>query len=206
MEIIALHRRATAAVTPILARVRPVDLGLPTPCTGWDLRALLEHMTGQDHGFAAAVRAGGETDVAVTEFAPRPLGDHPAEAAAAALATVAGAFDAADADPSRSVWLSEFRNRFPVEQVAGFHLIDTLVHGWDVAASLGIAVDYDDDLVAAGLAVAERVPTGALREQPGSPFGPALATGGPDHWDRTLTLLGRDPAWSPAGTSSAPAS
>ena len=42
------------------------------------------------------------------------------------------------------------------------HLVDTLVHGWDVAAALGIAVSYraelDDETVAAGLATAERVP------------------------------------------------
>jgi uncharacterized protein (TIGR03086 family) len=198
MEIIDLHRRTAGAVTPVLARVRPVDLGVPTPCTGWDLRALLEHMTGQDHGFAAAVRAGDGTDVDVAAFAPRPLGAEPAAAAAAALATVTRAFAEAAADPAGTVWLPEFRNRFPLEQVAGFHLIDTLVHGWDVAASLGLALDYDDDLVAAGLTVAESVPTGAFREQPGSPFAPALTGGATDAWDRTLTLLGRDPAWSPA--------
>jgi uncharacterized protein (TIGR03086 family) len=197
MDIIELHRRAVAAVAPVLARVRPVDLGLPTPCTGWDLRALLEHMTGQDHGFAAAVRAGNETDVDVTAFAPRPLGEDPAASATASSAAAASAFAESATDPVRTVWLAEFRHRFPLEQVAGFHVIDTLVHGWDVAVTLGLAVDYDDDLVAAGLTVAEGVPTGAVRELPDSPFAPALAAAGSDRWERTLALLGRDPLWTP---------
>jgi uncharacterized protein (TIGR03086 family) len=197
MDIIYLHRRAVAAVAPVLARVRPVDLGLPTPCTGWNLQALLEHMTGQDHGFAAAARAGSETDVDAAEFAPRPLGADPAAAAAESAAEVGAAFAEAATDPSRTVWLAEFRHRFPLEQVAGFHLIDTLVHGWDVAVSLGLAVDYDDDLVAAGLAVAELVPTGAAREQPESPFAPAQEATGSDRWEHTLALLGRDPFWTP---------
>jgi uncharacterized protein (TIGR03086 family) len=198
MEIIDLHRRSLAAVAPVLARVRPRDLELPTPCTGWDLRVLLEHMTGQDHGFAAAVRAGSATDVDAAAFAPRPLGTHPAAAAAASTSEVGAAFAEAAADPARTVWLAEFRYRFPLEQVAGFHLIDTLVHGWDVAVALGIAVDYDDELVAAGLTQAGRVPTGAARERPVAPFAPVRASEGTDPWERTLALLGRDPAWSPA--------
>jgi uncharacterized protein (TIGR03086 family) len=153
-------------------------------------------MTGQDHGFAAAVRAGNETDVDVAAFAPRPLGDHPAAAAIASAATAGAAFTEAATDPARTVWLAEFRHRLPLEQVASFHLIDTLVHGWDVAVTLGLALDYDDDLVAAGLTVAERVPTGAVRERPESPFAPALQAAGPGRWEQTLALLGRDPSWT----------
>jgi uncharacterized protein (TIGR03086 family) len=198
VEIIDQHRRATAAAATALARVRPIDLGLPTPCTGWDLQALLEHMTGQDHGFAAAVRAGSTADVDASAFAPRPLGSDPARTYAATADDLVAAFAEVAIDPARTAWLPEFGRRFPLEQVAGFHLVDTLVHGWDVAVALGIAVDYDDDLVAAGLEQAERVPDGAFREQPRAAFAPALAgAGASDPWERTLALLGRDPMWSP---------
>jgi uncharacterized protein (TIGR03086 family) len=204
MQIIEQHHRATSAVEPIVARVRPVDLGLPTPCAGWDLRTLLEHMTGQDHGFAAAVRAGDGADVDAAAFAPRPLGADPVATVAAAAAEVDAAFGEAAADPGRTVWMAEFGGRFGLEQIAGFHLIDALVHGWDVAVTLGVAVDYDEELVAAGLAQAEQVPSGPFREQPGSPFAPALAdAGGADPWERTLALLGRDPMWSPYGAGRA---
>jgi uncharacterized protein (TIGR03086 family) len=193
-----LHRRAVAGIRPVLARVTPNDLDRPTPCAGWDLRALLEHMTGQDHGFAAAVRAaraGDEVDVAA--FAPRPLGPSPAATLAAGLDEVVAAF-AAGAD--RPVLLPEFGARLPVPTVVQMHLVDTLVHGWDVAAALGTQADYtaalDREVVAAALAMSEQVPDDASREAPGAPFAHALpAPPDADPWTRTLTLLGRDPAW-----------
>src|ERR1700754_612946 len=159
-----LNQRASDTVRQIVAAVRPADLGRPTPCADWDLRALLEHMIGQDHGFAVAV----QRDVGPEAFAPRPFDGPPA--------------------PARPVLLAEFGDvRFPPDQVVGFHLIDTLVHGWDVAVSIGRDIRYVDDLVAAGLEVARLVPTGPAREVPGAPFGLALAVDdAAGAWGRTL--------------------
>jgi uncharacterized protein (TIGR03086 family) len=200
-NIVELHRRTVAGIRPVLARLDAADLGLPTPCAGWDLRALLEHMTGQDHGFAAAVRAahdGGE--VGESEFAPRPLGPSPAETLAAGLDEVVAAF-AAGADAP--VLLAEFDRRVPLAIVAQMHLIDTLVHGWDVAATLGVQDDYaaalDAEVVAAALAMSEQIPDDEYRETPGASFAHALpAPDDADPWTRVLTLLGRDPAWQPS--------
>jgi uncharacterized protein (TIGR03086 family) len=199
-NIVALHRRSVDLVRPVVARVTPADLALPTPCAGWDLRALLEHMTGQDHGFAAAVdaaRAGGEADAAA--FAPRPLGPSPAATLAAGLDAVVAAF--ADADGlEEPVLMPEFGVRLPLTTVAGMHLVDTLVHGWDVATALGAQAEYDarlePEVVAAGLGIAEQVPDDASRDAPGAPFARAVpTTDDADAWTRTLCLLGRDPAW-----------
>jgi len=200
-NILALHRRAVGAIRPVVDRVTPADLDLPTPCAGWNLRTLLEHMTGQDHGFAAAVRATlTGADIGVATFAPRPLGPSPAASYAAEADGVVAAFAEA-AGLERPVLLPEFGSRLPLPTVAGFHLVDTLVHGWDVAAALGAHAELDayldPDLVAAALAVAEQVPMGAPREAPGAPFGPALPVSSEaETWTRTLTLLGRDPAWT----------
>jgi uncharacterized protein (TIGR03086 family) len=205
-NILELHRRAVAGLGPVVGRVSPADLGRPTPCAGWDLRTLLEHMTGQDHGFAAAVRAartGGEVDVSA--FAPRPLGATPAATLATGLDEVVDAFAEA-AGLEQPVLLAEFDARLPLPIVAGMHLVDTLVHGWDVAATLGTQADYaarvDADVVAAALAMAEQVPDDQSREAPDAPFGHAVAApADADPWTRTLTLLGRDPAWTAATTS-----
>lgn len=43
---------ATLAIW-IVAHVHRDDLARTTPCVGWDLRASLTHMTGQNDGFAA---------------------------------------------------------------------------------------------------------------------------------------------------------
>ncbi|GAB3441777.1 TIGR03086 family metal-binding protein [Actinophytocola sediminis] len=184
-----LHRHALDTIRPIVARVRPVDLDRQTPCAGWDLRALLAHMIGQDHGFAAAVLA----DVPAGAFAPRAPS---IDARDAGVAVVAASFAAAD--PDRPVLLAEFGDRrFPLHTVIGFHLLDTLVHGWDVAASLGIDVTYDEELVLAARAQAELVPAGAARATPDAPFAAVLpvaeeSTG----WARVLALLGRDSNWT----------
>jgi uncharacterized protein (TIGR03086 family) len=181
-----LHRRSIEAIRPVVTKVQPDDLDRPTPCAGWDLRALLAHMTGQDRGFAAAALA----DVPAEAFAP---GDPATWEAGAAV--VVAAFAAAD--PARPVLMPEFNGmRFPLDTVIGFHLLDTLVHGWDVAATIGVAVTYDDDLLAAVQRVAELVPGDEARTAPGAAFAPILST--VDQFagfDRTLALLGRDPHW-----------
>ncbi len=203
-NVFALHRGAVAALRAAVARVTPDDLALPTPCAGWDLRALLEHVAGQDRGFAAAVaaaRTGGAVTAAA--FAAHPLGPSTAATVAEGLDRVVAAFAAAP-DLAQPVLLAEFDARLPLPVVAGMHLVDALVHGWDVAAALGTAGAYgaalDTDVVAAALAIAERVPDDASREAAGAPFGHAVeAPEDADAWTRTLHLLGRDPAWSAAG-------
>jgi uncharacterized protein (TIGR03086 family) len=186
-NILELHRRATDSVLSVAARVRETDLDRPTPCAGWDLRTLLAHMIGQDHGFAAAALA----DVSKEAFEPREAS---VEAHAAGAAVVVAAFAAAD--PGRDVLMPEFGARLPLRTVVGFHLVDTLVHGWDVAVSLGGGVWYDDDLVAAALEQAEAVPGGDMRTAAGAAFGPVRSeAGSAAGWARTLALLGRDPRW-----------
>jgi uncharacterized protein (TIGR03086 family) len=186
-----LHARATRQVVELVDEVRPQDLPRPTPCAGWTLADLLAHMTGQDLGFTAATRE----DAGAAAYAPVSGAEDPAAAHRAAALALVDAF--ADADDGRDVWLAEFGRRVPLASAVGFHLLDTLVHGWDVAAALGRQVAYDSELVAAGLQLAGTVPTGPGREAPGAAFAPALAAGGAeDAWQQTLLLLGRDPHWT----------
>ena len=162
-----LHRRAVDGIRPVLARITPADLDRPTPCAGWALRALLEHMAGQDHGFAATVRAtrtGEEVDVAA--FAPRPVGADPAPALTAGLDDLVAAF-AQVGDEDGPVLLPEFGTRAPVPVVVHMHLIDTLVHGWDVAVATG----QDTSAIAPELVAAahrQLVPTAEMRRRYGA--------------------------------------
>jgi len=184
-----LHRRALELAGPVLAQVRPSDLTRPTPCAGWDLRALLGHVIGQNHGFADAVEA---TDAPLSAYADRP--PHPAAVGGdwdASAERVASAFAAAPLD--RRVLLVEIsgEHRFPVAVVVGLHLLDTVVHTWDVATALGLGFRPDDELVAAAAAQARQIPGGPARERPGAAFGPEVSVPSPDEWSRTLALLGR---------------
>ncbi|WP_028925637.1 TIGR03086 family metal-binding protein [Pseudonocardia acaciae] len=188
-----LHRRALALAGSVIDKVTPPDLGKSTPCADWDLDALLAHMIGQNHGFAAAVRGPG--DAPLSAFDSRPPGSQPSTRWQASADDVADAFVKADLD--RPVLLAELsaEQRFPTALVIGFQLLDTVVHGWDVATALALPFDPEPDLVAATLRVAEAVPTGAYRERPGATFAPVLPTAdGAGDWHRALALLGRRPS------------
>jgi uncharacterized protein (TIGR03086 family) len=195
MEIIdfrPLHLRALKLATSLVEQVGPEDAARPTPCPPWDLSALLSHMIGQNYGFAAAVAS--ETDVPLTAFAPRGPGQRPARDWATSAQVLADAF--AGCDLARPVLLAEIsgEQRFPAWMAVGFQLLDTVVHGWDVATALEMAHEPDDELVAATLGLAQLVPAGPAREQPGAAYAPVLPlTDGAGEWPRALALLGRDP-------------
>ncbi|MET8546205.1 TIGR03086 family metal-binding protein [Kitasatospora sp. NPDC004799] len=202
MVIVELHARAVELAAREVDGVRPDQLDLPTPCVGWTLRRLLEHCVGQHRGFAAAARGAGP-DLAL--FADAPFGDDPAGAFRRTALELTGAFRETAA-AARPLWLPEVRDGgpFPFAQAVGFHLLDTLVHGWDVAVSLGspdglvAAVDGDDELAAALLTVAAAVPSTPEARAPGRAFGPgAEPADGDGRFARALALLGRDPAWKP---------
>lgn len=200
--IVELHRRSVASARTVIDRLTLDDLDRPTPCGDWVLRDLLEHMAGQDHGFAAALTAARDgADIDLASFHPRPLGAAPATTLATGLDDVVTAFVGAD-ESDLSVLMPEFGSRVPAPVLVSMHLVDTLVHGWDVAAAVGVADCYvaglDEEAVVAGLSAVEQVPTDEeSRSAPGAPFGPVLAAPDTaDAWTRTLTLLGRDPAWA----------
>jgi uncharacterized protein (TIGR03086 family) len=185
------HRRALDEVTALVRGLTPEQLDRPSPCAGWDLRALLAHMIGQNHGFAAAVRGPGGAPV--TAFAPRAVADDSVAAAwEESAALVASAF--AEAPGERPVLLVEISEErcVPVSMALGFHLLDTVVHAWDVATSLRRPYRPEDDLVEVVSGIAAAVPTGPAREAPGAAFAPTLeAPADADPWTATLALLGR---------------
>ncbi|MDQ2748878.1 MAG: TIGR03086 family metal-binding protein [Actinomycetota bacterium] len=184
-----LHRRSLDVAGAVVGRVEALDLVRPSPCLGWDLGALLGHAIGQNHGFAVAVEAPGAP---LGAFAPRPVApDELAEAWQVSADRVADAFAAVSLDDH--VLLAEFsaQVRFPVSAVVGFHLLDTVVHTWDIATALGEQFRPDAELVAATLAQAQRIPDGPDRERPGAPFAPSVPIESVDDWDRTLAILGR---------------
>lgn len=193
MLIIEPHRRAVLASVDVVSRIGDGDLGRDTPCAGWNLGDLLAHMTVQHDGFAAAAKGLG-ADPAVWQ--PRPLGADPTGEYAAAAHRVLDAF-AAPGVLAREFALPEISTAvtFPAERAIGFHLVDYVAHGWDVARSLGLPYQLDPDVLDIALRVAAAVPDGENRLAPGAAFAPALPV--PEDapaLDRIVALLGRSPA------------
>lgn len=194
IDILELNRRATLRCVEVVAEVRPEDLERRTPCAAWNLADLLAHMTVQHRGFAAAAAGDG----ADFDWTPRPLSPGYAEQYAAAAHEALQVFD----EPGvlgRQFVLPEIpaAPSFLGAQAVGFHFIDALVHGWDVARSIGAAYEMPDEFVDPAVRIALAVPGGPYRERPGAAFGPALAqssdTASP--LNVVLTALGRSPEW-----------
>jgi uncharacterized protein (TIGR03086 family) len=204
--IVALDAQAVRASVDLVERATARDLARPTPCADWTLHGLLRHMIAQHYGFAAA--SAGDGDLA--QWMLRPLGEDPAAAYRAAAECVLEAF-AADGALDREFPLPEITRdlMFPARQAISFHMVDYVVHSWDVARTLGLAVDLDPALLDTALRVAQAVPGGAARLEPGAAFGPMVEwSGGPgahggSDLDQIVALLGRSPGWQagfvPAG-------
>ncbi|MFC5180861.1 TIGR03086 family metal-binding protein [Actinomadura harenae] len=191
-----LDRRALAFFASLTTTIKPADLARPTPCPDWTLHGLLRHQVGQDEGFAAAARGEGD---ALAAWRGGSLGDDPHAAVVASGRLVTGAF-ADDAVLDREFALPEVRDGglYPARLAITFHVVDLVVHAWDVAAALGLPWEPDDELVEASLKVAAIVPDDAASRAPGESFAPSLPSAGRGGRERLLTLLGRDPAWRPA--------
>lgn len=164
-----------------VAHLEEALLDRATPCAEWTVGDLLEHVVGTLHMFATGAGAP----------------DAGAPAAGAALAR----FDAAVArnlaawravaDPSATVNLPF--GAFPAELAVRMNQLDSLVHGWDLAASLGLALEFPDDLAEPALATAEI----RCRREPRAPaWGPEVPTRGDSIQEKLLALTGRDTsAW-----------
>jgi uncharacterized protein (TIGR03086 family) len=200
-DTLALHRSAVRVSVDVVNAVTHDDLVRPTPCAGWNLAVLLAHMTVQHRGFAAAAR--GATDLGVWEpsTAADAVAADPAGTYAAAADSVLSAFEA-DGVLDASFALPEFGPgaTFPGSLAIGFHLVDYVVHGWDVAQSIGVAFELPHDVIAAVLPIALAVPDGEFRTAEGSPFRRAVAIDGEaNDMNRILAHLGRSPAWRSLG-------
>lgn len=182
----AFHDRALTGCGALVARAADADLGLPTPCSDWDLGALIGHMVGQNDGFAAAVRDG---DAPASAYdAPRLRPDEIRSRWAASVARLREAFGRAV--PDARVRLAELDREVSVTTALGMQLLDSAVHAWDVATALGESYRPPEEIVSVVLPSAEAIaarPGGA----PGTFAAPREVTR-EDRWADALRLLGRD--------------
>jgi uncharacterized protein (TIGR03086 family) len=191
-ELRDADRRATFASLAALRTWTPSDQPRPTPCTDWTVADLLAHMTGQQLGF---VRAAAGASNGLSDWAP-VRDEQPLRRYQLACEAVVDAFSRLD-DPEAPVLVPEIGSEpSPAFMAVSAHLVDNVVHAWDVARALGDDVRFDDDVVQAALFVAGFVADDESREAEGAAFAHALpVVEGASALEQLLRLLGRDPSW-----------
>lgn len=186
---VELLDRAIAYTRGSLALVTADLMAAPTPCAGWDLRALLTHMDDSLVSLheAASVR---RVRVDVPPATPDDIVVSLRTRACQLLAEwTADWATGAVGGESRDVLVDGRPVTSPVLTSAG--ALEVVVHGWDVAVSCGVPRPIPDDLAAALLRLAPVLVTDADRP---ARFGPELtAPPGASSGERLLAFLGRDP-------------
>jgi len=188
MELNTLYQRTVEGWADRVNAVGDDQWQLPTPCTDWNVRELVNHVVGEDLWTGPLMRGSTIAEVG-DRFDGDLLGGDPLKVALAAATEAIGAV--AEKLPTQgTVHLSygeESMDEY-VHQIAADHLI----HGWDLAVATGGDARLDDDLVAAVAAwFAERE---ALYRQAGA-IGPRAASPGDPQGD-LLAGFGRASSWT----------
>jgi uncharacterized protein (TIGR03086 family) len=186
-----LLARAADGYPAIVRPAAATPLHVPTPCAGWDLGALVRHLLYWAPFLAAAGRRVAPVPVAASEE-DVDLTDWP-DALDAARAEVVAAWS----DPSAWEGTTSMGapDPMPAEMIGGMVFGELVVHGWDLARSVGTHPEWPAEVLAAAhRAVADMAEQGRAM----GVFGPevALPPTAP-LLDRTVALSGRDPAWTP---------
>ena len=183
MDARSALRTTYARAEAVLADVDPSQYRLPTPCTEWDVRTLMNHMVAVLEGFAV-VLAGAKPDWAAPVLGEAPVGDFRRAAARNLLAW---------AEPGAAERPSP---KLPGMRLIDVNLLDTLTHTWDLATAAGHPADLDPAVVAF---VHERWRAAPLESSRAArAFGPEIAVPlDAPALERLLGLLGRPAGGSP---------
>lgn len=169
--------RAVQAVDDLLEHLTGDDWMAPTPCAGWSVADVAQHLVEVNLNFARQLRAtGAETPTETTTS-----GDlleayrRSSEALQHALGTGEAGVDVSP----------QTRGRLALR------VADLLIHGWDIAVATGTPLRLPNDLCAQALAFAQRRSAALQRSgqfappQPIDEHAPAI--------DRLAALSGRTP-------------
>jgi uncharacterized protein (TIGR03086 family) len=184
-DIAELHAEALDATGMIVAGIPADRWHAGTPCDGWDVRALVNHVV-SGNLWAAELAAGGTIEDVGDRLdgdvlGPDPVGSYSASAKAAAAAFRSpGALDAPCAVSYGPV---------PGSVYAGHRFIDVFIHGWDLAVASGQDTVLNADLMQACRQVLE--PQLELFRGAGAFAGPLPVPPGATDQTRFLAMLGR---------------
>ena len=142
MEQLDALALASSHFVSVLDRVRADQLGAPTPCEEWDVRALLRHVSaGGD--MAIALLDGASAEEARSYFTQEY-----SDAVSACRDSVAAQRTRMDAVTDWGLVVHHVVGDVPASQLLGFRIADLTLHSWDLATAIGADTRLPDDLAA----------------------------------------------------------
>ncbi|WP_406731003.1 TIGR03086 family metal-binding protein [Streptomyces sp. NBC_01794] len=181
-----LYERAADQFASVLKTVTPERLDGPTPCTEFDVRALLSHVVGGVHRIALIGEGGDGLSVPARVDGVADDGWVTAYEEAHRRFTAAWADDTKLTREVTVPW-----GTVPGAAAVGGYVMETLTHTWDLSWSLGHPLPLDPALAEVILPIAHEVLPPESRAE-GAPFGPVReAPEGADAYDRLAAWLGR---------------
>lgn len=176
------------ALRTITAGLTEADMGAPTPCEKWTVTQVLQHATGDQMGYAAAITGGPWPSE--DPFAPSGrLDGDPVAFVETGIRASAEAY-AQIGDDDTSVVTPLPQGAMAAWQAAGACALDAAIHAWDIAVATGqrspLTPHVARDLMEVAVTIVE-----PLR---GFAYGPGLPTApGDGDVETLLRYLGRDP-------------
>jgi uncharacterized protein (TIGR03086 family) len=188
MDVVELHSRCVAEFLRRTRAVAPDQWQGLTPCEGWTVRDLVNHMV-YEECWTPPLMAGATIESVGDRFDGDLLGDDPVTAvkdagrnAQAALAEPVGA--------GRIVHLSF--GDCPAGEYAHQLAADHLIHAWDLAVATGQDAQLPEDVVRV---VASWFATREQAYRDAGAIGPRPSRDTSDPQARLLVAFGRDPEW-----------
>jgi uncharacterized protein (TIGR03086 family) len=187
VAILDLYRRSVQAFVDRVDLVRPEQWTNSTPCSDWDVRALINHIV-YEQRWSVPLFAGATIADVGDQFEGDLLGSDPPATVRAAADEALTAIDDPDV-LDRTVHLS-FGDT-PAAEYLYQLFADHLVHGWDLAVGIDADRTLDPDLVRECLQWFADHEQGYRSSGAIGPAGPLPPD--PTDQDRLIAAFGRDP-------------
>jgi uncharacterized protein (TIGR03086 family) len=190
MDQVEIMGKVLEETQRVVDGIEPSQLDDPTPCEGWTVRDLLNHITGGADMFALAAAEGSVPDDRIGQLMGGDnLGDDYRSAFRQASARALAAY-AADGVLEKVIVLPF--GEMPAGAALNIAIFDVTTHAWDLAKASGQSTELDSEVLATAYAIAQETITDDFRV-PGV-FGPEVAVpAGAPVQDRLAAFTGRTP-------------
>lgn len=187
-RVTALFVESIGRFADRVARIGDDQWRNPTPCSDWDVRALVNHLCSEQL-WAPHLVAGETIEQVGDRYDGDVLGRDPKATFRSAVQASTAAFSGADLDATVHLSFGDPPCHVYLQQM----LTDAEVHGWDLAKGLGEPADLDPETASYLLAGIEG--QAELLAVSGMFDDPVPVDTDTDAGTKLVALLGRDPDW-----------